>query len=241
MVHDGKLIKTRDLTDVKCIPFGIELIQLQGAHQFRNLVVLFFVEELEGRVQLSKQVAGVFFYDCSVDLVSFFGQAAVVENNPINSLNNGKKSTSLSEKSTKMEKNPLLRLNEVIAGTSDKKLNRQISALLSKGIIRRITPRLYTPNFDDSADDIIRRNLFEVLGLLYPGALLSHRSAFEFGPTSAGHIFLTHSYTRKVSLPGVIIRFVEGPGPVDRPSNGPNSTYSLRRCPRSTWSCPSPC
>ncbi|MCD4710175.1 MAG: Fic family protein [Bacteroidales bacterium] len=113
-----------------------------------------------------------------------------------------------------MEKIPPILLNEIIAGSSDKKLNRQISRLHKKGVIRKIAPRLYTPNFEETAEEIIRRNLFGVLGLLYPGAMLSHRSAFEFEPTSAGHIFLTHSYTRKVSLPGITIRFLEGPGPV---------------------------
>lgn len=106
-------------------------------------------------------------------------------------------------------------MNEIITGSSDKKLNRQISGLLEKGAIRKIAPRLYTPNFEETAEEVIQRNLFEVLGKLYPGALLSHRSAFEFQPTSAGHIFLTHSYTRKVSLPGITIRFFEGPGPVE--------------------------
>ena len=114
-----------------------------------------------------------------------------------------------------MEKNPSFLLKEVLVGSSDKKLNRQISLLQKQGRIRKIAPRLYTPIFKESAETIIRRNLFEVIALLYPGALLSHRSAFEFEPTSAGHIFLTHTYTRKVSIPGISLRFIEGPGPTD--------------------------
>ncbi|RLD69596.1 MAG: cell filamentation protein Fic [Bacteroidetes bacterium] len=114
-----------------------------------------------------------------------------------------------------MEKNPHIRFNEVLAGSSEKKLNRQISTWVNKGLIRKIAPRLYSPNFDDPPAEIIRRNLFEVLSLLYPGAMLSHRSAFEFEPTGAGHLFLTHSYTRKVVLPGITLRFLEGPGPVE--------------------------
>lgn len=53
-----------------------------------------------------------------------------------------------------------------------------------------------------------------VLGKLYPGALLSHRSAFEFQPTGEGHIFLTYSYTKKVNLPGTTLRFLKGHKPV---------------------------
>jgi len=70
-----------------------------------------------------------------------------------------------------VEKNPHTGLNEVLAGSSDKKVNRQISTWLKKGLIRKIAPRLYSPNFTDPPGDIIRRNLFEVLSLLYPGAL----------------------------------------------------------------------
>ncbi len=114
-----------------------------------------------------------------------------------------------------MEKNPPFLIKEVLVGSSDKKLNRQISMLLKQGKIRKIAPRLYTPNFKDSAEIIVSRNLFEVISLLYPGALLSYRSAFEFEPTAAGHIFLTHSYTRKISLPGITLRFIKGPGPTE--------------------------
>lgn len=114
-----------------------------------------------------------------------------------------------------MEKNLHIGLNEVLAGSSDKKENRQISTWLKKGLIRKIAPRLYSPNFEDSPGEIIQRNLFEVLSLLYPGAMMSHRSAFEFEPTRAGHIFLTYSYTKKVKLPGLTLRFLEGPEPVE--------------------------
>lgn len=54
----------------------------------------------------------------------------------------------------------------------------------------------------------------EILGHLYPGAVLSHRSGFEFKPTSANQIFVTYSYTRKIKLPGLTINFLRGKGPI---------------------------
>lgn len=114
-----------------------------------------------------------------------------------------------------MEKNLHTSLDEVFVGSSDKKQNRHISTWLKKGQIRKIAPRLYSTNLKDDPKEIIRRNLFEVLALLYPGAILSHRSAFEFKPTVEGHIFMTHSYTKKVSLPGLTLRFLSGPGALD--------------------------
>jgi len=45
--------------------------------------------------------------------------------------------------------------------------------------------------------------------------LLSHRSALEFKPTLSGHIFLTYSNTKKVELPGIVISFLKGTGPIE--------------------------
>lgn len=121
-----------------------------------------------------------------------------------------------------MEKNPGAPLEEVIFASSDKKISAQLSKLNAQGRIRKIAPRLYTSNLDDTAEEIIRRNLFIILGNLYPGSVISHRSAFEFKPTEAGHIFLTYKYTKKIHLPGVTIRLLEGPEPIegDNPLSG---------------------
>ncbi len=114
-----------------------------------------------------------------------------------------------------MENNSLIHMQEVVFSSSDPKYSRQISRLEKGGKLRKIAPRIYTPNLSDPADVIIRRNLFTILGHLYPGALLSHRSALEFQPTPTGHIFLTYSYTRKISLPGITLRIMEGHGPIE--------------------------
>ncbi len=103
-----------------------------------------------------------------------------------------------------------IHLQEIIFSSSDQKISKQISRLEKNGKIRKIAQRLYSSNLIDLPEVIIRRNFFIVLGRLYPGAVLSHRSAFEFEPTDEGHIFLTYSYTKKVNLAGIILRFLEG-------------------------------
>ena len=108
-----------------------------------------------------------------------------------------------------------IHLQEIIVGSSDPNISKQISKLLKGGKIRKIAPRLYSSNLSDPVEGIIRRNLFLILGRLYPGAILSHRSAFEFQPTEVGHVFLTYSYTRKGKLPGITLRFLEGHKPVE--------------------------
>ncbi len=107
-----------------------------------------------------------------------------------------------------------IHLQEVIFGSSDKRVSRQISTLLKKGKIRKIAPRIYSSNFKESVQVIVRKNLFQILGNLYPGAILSHRSAFEYAPTHAGYIFVTYTYTKKIKLPGITISFLEGQKPI---------------------------
>lgn len=103
-----------------------------------------------------------------------------------------------------------IHLQDVIFSSSDPKISKQISRLEKSGKIRKIAQRVYSSNHSDQPEEIIRRNLFKILGRLYPGAVMSHRSAFEFEPTKEGHIFLTYSYTKKVNLAGITIRFLEG-------------------------------
>ncbi len=87
--------------------------------------------------------------------------------------------------------------------TSDKSGSARRTAMLKDGSIRKIAPKVYTTNMEDSPETIIRRNLFCVLGQLYPHAVISHRSAYELKPTTEGDIFLTYTYTKNVSLPGI--------------------------------------
>lgn len=110
-----------------------------------------------------------------------------------------------------MEKN--LNLPEVTFGTQDAKGAARLRALVKSRAVRKIAPRLYTSNFIDEPAEVIRRNLLAVLGGLFPGSVLSHRSAFEFRPTEDHKIFVTTSYTKKVKLPGLTVHLLEGPGP----------------------------
>jgi hypothetical protein len=77
-----------------------------------------------------------------------------------------------------------IHLQEVIFSSNDPNLSKQISKLEKAGKLRKIASRIFTPNFSDTPETIVRRILFTILGKLYPGSLLSHRSALEFQPTS---------------------------------------------------------
>ncbi len=105
----------------------------------------------------------------------------------------------------------LTNISEVVMASANKSLSAEKREMLKAGTLRKIAPKVYTTNMDDNPEDIIRRNIFFILGQLYPQAVISHRSAFELKPTAEGDIYLTYGYTKKVQLPGVKVHLMEGP------------------------------
>lgn len=114
-----------------------------------------------------------------------------------------------------MEKITPSRIQEILFASSDRVESRRITALLKGGSIRKIAPRIYSPNFRDEPAAIIKRNWYRVLSNLYPDAILSHRSALESKPTKNAHIYLTYIYTKNVELPGLTIHFLKGPSRIE--------------------------
>lgn len=111
---------------------------------------------------------------------------------------------------------------EIVFGSAETRVSAAISRDVRAGRLRRLAPRLYSPNTTDAPDAVIRRNLYPILAHYYPGAVVSHRSALEGGVARDDTLFLTHKYTKRVSLPGITIRLLRGPGrlPGDTPFMG---------------------
>jgi hypothetical protein len=97
--------------------------------------------------------------------------------------------------------------------------SKQIYALQSRGAIKKIAPRLYTSNMDDSVDSVICRNLWRAVGLLYPGAVISERTALEMRIADDGSLFVISGKKRPVTVGNVTIRPKKGapPQPSDMP------------------------
>ena len=112
-----------------------------------------------------------------------------------------------------MKKNSVPEWPEIIFSSSDLKESKAISRAIKKGKLRKIAVRIYTSNFDDPVETIIKRHRYYILSQLYPNAVISHRSALEGGISSTGSVILSYKYTRTVVLPGLIIRLIKGPGP----------------------------
>ncbi len=113
-------------------------------------------------------------------------------------------------------------LPEIVFGGGDSINSQRVQRQVKSGELRKLAPRVYTSNFSDSDELIVKRNLYLILGHLFTGALFSHRTALEGKPTTSGEIFLTSSYSRRVSLPGITVRLMKGPEPQkdDMPFHG---------------------
>ncbi|MDR2825710.1 MAG: Fic family protein [Deltaproteobacteria bacterium] len=103
-------------------------------------------------------------------------------------------------------------------------LSSQMSAqkiyyLLRKGKIRKITPTLCTSNLKDDVDSIVRQNLWIIVGLLYPQAIISERTAVEMKITGDGSIFVVSDKKRPTTVGNITIRPRKGapPQPTDTP------------------------
>ena len=89
------------------------------------------------------------------------------------------------------------------------RLHRRVEA----GELRRIMRGLYTSNVTDELDAVVARNLWRIVDLLVPGAVIAYRTAFEMRPTD-GRIYLVGRGRKDVQLPGLLIRVSKGPGPL---------------------------
>jgi len=104
-------------------------------------------------------------------------------------------------------------LPEIVFASKESGTSKQISKWVKDGTLKKLAPRIYTSRTNEDPEAIVKRNLFTIIGRLYPGILVSHRSAFEFEPTKSGKLFLTYSHDRKIPLPGVILQVMQGPAP----------------------------
>jgi hypothetical protein len=103
-------------------------------------------------------------------------------------------------------------LPEVFASTSE--TTRAVSRLLGNGRLRRIGHRLYTTNLTEPLEAVIARNRWHVVGLLAPGAVITHRTALESRAAEDGSVLVSAPHERTIELPGLLLRQVRGPGPL---------------------------
>jgi len=101
---------------------------------------------------------------------------------------------------------------EVFRATPE--LASRISRDLKAGRIRRLAPRIYTTDVTQPPEALAKRLLWQTASLIFPGALITDRTAFEARPAADGSVFLAADVERDVALPGVVLRARKGAGPL---------------------------
>jgi len=105
----------------------------------------------------------------------------------------------------------LLELPEVFPASAAPRST--VSDALRRGELQRLARGLYTRNLTDPPEQVVRRNLWDVVAALYPGALIGDRSARLSRPAEDGSLFLVHPKPGETQLPGLVLRPRSGPPP----------------------------
>src|SRR5262245_45445239 len=107
---------------------------------------------------------------------------------------------------------------------------RWMAQLRTEGRIHRVGPRLYTSLSEDAVPAAARAAWTMIVSALFPGALVTHRTALDYLPSPEGIVYLTSTTNRRLSYPGLTLEFIRGPGslPDDPPFLGLR-TSSLAR------------
>lgn len=92
--------------------------------------------------------------------------------------------------------------------------SKHVRRLAEAGRLRKLYAGVYSSNLKAPDEAVVLRNWREIVGHLLPGAVVSHRSAFDGRPFE-GALVLTRGKTRRtLELPGLTIEVLPGPGPV---------------------------
>ncbi len=116
--------------------------------------------------------------------------------------------------------------------------SKAVARAVSDGRARKLAPRLFTSDLTSEPARIVARNLYNVISLLVPGTVISHRTAIENRPAEDGSVFVSAPYERRLELPGAAIRLVKGPGPL--PGDRPLIDVHLASRPRALLECLKP-
>lgn len=81
----------------------------------------------------------------------------------------------------------LKNISEVCVASSDKSESTRIFRMVKHGQLRKIAPKIYTSNMNDAPDAIIKRNLFFILGQLYPHAVIRNTHLSQWHRESKEH------------------------------------------------------
>ena len=94
---------------------------------------------------------------------------------------------------------------------ADPAQSKRIRRLALAGRVRRLYMGVYASDVAAAPEAIVLRHWQDITGHLLPGAVVSHRSAFDGKPVG-GRLFVTRGKTRRtLRLPGLVVEVLPGP------------------------------
>ena len=107
---------------------------------------------------------------------------------------------------------------------------KRLAELRARGRVRQVGPRLYVSVPPAQVARTLQQAWPAIVARLFPDAFLTHRTALEYRPSPDGEIFITGRAQRDVRYPGLILRFLRGPGPLsdDPPFMGLRASSQAR-------------
>ncbi|MCS3743394.1 MULTISPECIES: Fic family protein [unclassified Rhizobium] len=90
----------------------------------------------------------------------------------------------------------------------------QISRAVQAGKLRPLGSRLFTSHLSGDPAELVRRNVWKIVPLYFPDAVIVDRTALEMKPAGDGTVFLDAGSKRDVELPGITLRARVGVGRV---------------------------
>jgi len=115
------------------------------------------------------------------------------------------------------------------AFVSDTAISREVSRAVKAGKLRKLASRLYTRNLTDQPEAVVGRNLWNIVGGYFPGALIADRTALENAPAKDGSICLVSESGQDIKLPGHTLRPRRGIGPLSSDRHSSPDYFLVRR------------
>ncbi len=88
-----------------------------------------------------------------------------------------------------------------------------LTRYLGHGRVRRLARGVYTSNVADHIDEVVRRNLYQIVGLLFPRGVISDRSFAAGGPTEAGDLYVIADRRSAITVGQYTVAAERGAGP----------------------------
>src|SRR5262249_24470105 len=98
---------------------------------------------------------------------------------------------------------------------SNSTLSSQVYKDMEKCILRKLGSRIYTTNFDEPPEHIVKRHIWFIVKELFPDAVIVDRTALEYRPAPDGSIFIVSKKKQTIILPGISIHPRKGHGPLE--------------------------